>query len=54
MIPKEEKKEKKKNTCPGVHLELSADWRGSECLKGETRQRFDIPFLKNKLETDIT
>lgn len=38
----------------GVHPGLTAVWWGSECLKGETRQLFGIPFPKDKLETDIT
>lgn len=40
--------------CWGVHPGWTAVWRGSECLKGETRQLFGIPFPEDKLETDIT
>lgn len=36
-----------------MHLGLTAVWWGSECLKGETRQLFGIPFSNDKLETDI-
>ena len=46
--------DKKKVTCWGVHPGLMAVWWGSECLKGETRQLFGIPFPKDKWETDIT